>query len=620
MTNQPIIAEVVFDLPLEGGFDYLCPPQAQVGMRVKANLNNRREIGVITKIIPESQFKSLKSISLLCDAQPIFKDSDLRLAEAMAQMCGCTKGQALMAMLPDALRKGKSLNTPRTETGPVQVHKQTANRSRLGTGHALVYEPGGQFDFGLLKEQIDAILSDNHSVLMVVADHNALSRVGNWVKKFWEKQSVIAKSQMKSSEEMAQWLKLNGAFNGIVVGMRSSVFEPLNNIGLAVLVDDMNTSFHQEQTPMYHARDVLLMRAKFQEFPVHIYSTTPSLLCWHMAQQGTLRLIHSKTAPKALRIVDTSNYKYLGKALMSPPVRDAINAAMIKKTKTLLIFNRRGFYNRTVCTQCQGVLCCKRCQSPMVFDDEKRLYQCRYCKTTESAQVMCAKCRSSSWKSHGFGVQAITKAIKEYFPQAKVLWFEKGDEGTMEGYDICVATQAIERFNGHKLFENAVFLDFDSELSRAHLNAGMNALRFARMVATMAQTVFIQTVNMKHSVVDALSKSDDRIAYDAELAMRKELDLPPYKTMVCLNVRSVTQKVSEQSAMDMYNALIKVKRNGFTIAKPVPAAVMQKRGQFRYEIVVHGPAPQWATVHWIKEALKGIKRLSKAIVTMDVTL
>jgi len=332
------------------------------------------------------------------------------------------------------------------------------------------------------------------------------------------------------------------------------------------MVDEEDFSYKQEQMPMYDAAQVLLTRSKIYGFDIAFVGISPSVELMALALSGKIRLSEEPTASlPAARLVDLSNYKFVP-GLLSPPVRDRIDAALKAGKKSILVLNRLGL-----------------------------------------------------------GVERLQTELKKNFPHAKILVFSSvtsqslpaGRQG-LGDFDILISTRAVLRFQGRWQASMAAFIDFDAELNRLDMRSAFNAFSLALHISSMAiESVFIQTRNNGHYVLQSLVTGKTQDFYDEELKLRKELGFSPFKHWVRISWRGKSEKYAAQAAQQVYNELNNSAPENFTITPPLSDAVARKRDQFRFNVMVQANDVPHA-VAFIKWTLAKIKRRSRVIVTINV--
>jgi primosomal protein N' (replication factor Y) len=575
-----MIAQVVFDLPIDGPFDYLIPehlaPQVRIGTRVKVSLGARVQIGYVIRLLNTSDIPKLKPIQ---SSHPsiLFNSLDLNFAHGFSAYYGCSLGEALSTMLRN--KEGYKLSVRREQKPQHSLHR---------------CQP--QHYAAKIQEIINSYTkSEETSFLILVPD-------------------------------AFRGTMLNQQFKGvgtIKIGMRSSVFESDGRFDCVVMVDDEDASYKQEQTPMYETRQVLLMRSSLYGFDTAFVGISPSVELMCLVRGHQVKWAEETLVTPSARPVDLTNYKYIP-GLISPPVRDAVQAALKLERKSLLVLNRRGSYRLTRCVECSEILKCKDCDSSLMYSRTEGKFLCRYCTYTAPGDTVCPKCHKPSWKSVGIGVEQVQTELKKLFPQAKVLNYSgsfarsEAKEKSLNDFDILISTQAVLRFQGRWQASVVAFIDFDAELNRLDMRSAFKAFSLGLHISSMAlETVFIQTRNRDHYVLRSLASGKAEIFYDEELKLRKECGFTPFKHWVKMTWRGKLEKSTRQAALDVYNALSQSLPEKYALTPPLADAVGRKRGQFRFNLMMQtNEIPQ--AMAFIKSTLTKIKRPSRVIMTFDV--
>jgi len=575
-----MIAQIVFDLPLDGPFDYLIPedmvPRIKVGARVKVSFGPRPQIGFVVGLLAQSTISKLKPIQSLCDASAVFNSLDLAFAREFCSYYGCSLGEALGAMFRNK-----------------ENHRPSLYRE---------HKPG----LTLYRCQPDAYLPRIQEIIKGYPPHSRF---------------LILVPDAFRGEMLFQQFKGAGS---IKLGMRSSVFESDGHYDCVIMVDEEDASYKQEQTPMYDTTQVLLTRSKIFGFDIAFVGISPSVELMAMVREGLVRSIETSGAgvPSA-RLIDLTNYKFIP-GLISPPVRDALEAALKAGKKGILVLNRRGSYRLTRCVDCGEILKCIHCDSALIFSRSEGKFLCRHCTYTAPGSTVCPKCRKSSWKSIGIGVEQVQTELKKQFPQARIIAFERETGSTVKtvkpvsDFDILITTQAVLRFQGRWQVGVAAFIDFDAELNRLDMRSAFKAFSLALHISSMAlESVFIQTRNSGHYVLQHLSRGKIQGFYDDELKLRKELGFSPFKHWVKISWRGKSEKFTQEASRQVYNELGKAAPENYTITPPLADAVGRKRGQFRFNVMVQADDVSQA-VALIKSVLAGTKRPSRVILTFNI--
>ncbi|MBF0570952.1 MAG: hypothetical protein HQL12_03670 [Candidatus Omnitrophica bacterium] len=590
-----MIAQVVFDLPLDGPFDYLIPehliPQVVPGTCVKVSFGNKTKIGFVVGILSQSTFTKLKPVMSLQDSSVVFSGLDLSFAHKFCAYYGCSLGEALGTML-----RNKTDHSPCV----CRDHKPMASLYCCRPDSYAVK----------IQEIIDGY-TDSASLAGSLSSPRKR-----------ESCFLILAPDIFRSQTLALQLKGNCIFK---IGMRSSVFECDGRYDCVIMVDEEDPSYKQESMPMYETRHVLLMRYEMYGFDIAFVGVSPSVELISMAREKQIKTTEKLdvSLPPA-KVVDLSNYKFIP-GLLSPPVRDALEAALKAGKKSILVLNRKGSYRLTRCIDCAEILKCSHCDSPLIYSRSEGKYLCRHCTYTAAGDTVCPKCHKPSWRSVGIGVEQLQAELKKYFPQAKILAFERTTKPAMKSpetkqsvfdFDILISTKAVLRFQGRWQAHMAAFIDFDAELNRLDMRSAFNAFSFALHISSMAlEAVYIQTRKSPHYVLRSLSCGKTQVFYDEDLKLRRECGFSPFKHWIKISWRGKSEKSTHQAAWQVYNNLNQTVN--YTVTPPLADEVGRKRDQFRFNVMVQANhVPQ--AMMFIKSTLASIKRHSRVIVSLNV--
>lgn len=562
------IAHVVFDLPLEGHFDYLIPsdliPKIKIGVRVKVTLGTKPLIGFVVALAGEAMIDKIKPIKDIYDQSPIVNNADLVFAKAFSQYYGCSLGESLAVIV----RHRRQPPTMQSEVTPgiINVH----------------HCPDGQY-----LPIITSLIKQRKQWHILVPDGHVANSLN--IPKDWRP----------------------------FVGLRSSMFEAFLKSHLIIVIDDENPSFKQEQSPMYQVRDVLLMASGIYGFDVAFIGTSPSVELMHLVKEG--KATYTYYTPEKVKkpsVIDLSNYKFLDKGILSPPARNCCQHNINTKKKTIILLNKRGSFSVTRCRDCGYMLKCQHCDSLMTYERLQHQYKCRHCSYAVAVPGVCPSCRKNNWLSFGMGVDQLQKELQQLFPVARIAAFDAKDAQWAQEADLVIATKAMLRFKNVLHVSNIICVDVDSELNRANLHSSFEGWSMMMHLRQMTDNLLIQTRNLDHFVFKALTSDDVNYFYHEELSLRKELGFSPFYHWVALKIRSKTEKIAHGFAQEVYNKLKSKQSDMITVSTPTADVPAKVRDQFRFKVMVGSKA----VVHCIsriKEALGSLKR-SRVIITIDI--
>ncbi len=636
------IAQVVVGLPVEGPFDYVLPVElhkkACVGTRVKVSFHYQKKQGVIVGFGSKSKFKNLKSIESLLDEKPLLSSSLLTLTKRLSQYYGCSWGEAIEAVLPALLRKGKSLlsfpnvsvgNPDEVKTGFKLVFTRPPTKTFGGDSSeinpkkksevTLLHDLSRSDRWPFLVGKVQETLNRGQEIIFLVPELSMIEAVLSKLRAAINVPIAVFDKKMTPKKELEQWLSIQAGVISIVVGSRSAVFAPVKNLGLIIVVDEENSAYKQEQSPFYHAREVVLMRSSIEKSSVIFVSSSPSLELWQQVLKKKMRLIFFPAQKLGQVIpVDLTNFNARKTSLISFPLRNHIEKTLLQGGKVILFMNRRGFSLLTRCYSCGYTFKCFRCDVNLSYSYAKKKMICRHCHAAIEAPSVCPKCRNTHLRSLGTGIEKLESELARIFPHAKLATYDKDTQELPRGFDILVATQAVLRIQEEVPAQLIGCIHIDSELNRHDLRAAEHTFALlVRLRLWARDKLVVQTRLLDNECIQAALKMDFKNFYKKELSARRELGFPPFAHLVALNLRSMKEETVLQQAYDFYTELGKILPREIDMLEPQPDVVPKLRDKYRFTIMLKGKSVK-QILAFIKNGLKQFKRKSTVTLTINV--
>ena len=446
-------------------------------------------------------------------------------------------------------------------------------------------------------------------------------------------------SGLRSTQRRRAWRAIASGEAKVVVGARSALFLPYADLGLIVVDEAHETSFKQEDGVHYHARDVAVMRARFEGCPVVLASATPAIETRHQVALGTyaeLRL-PSRFGAAEMPAIESIDL------LAEPPARGrwlsgrlvaAIDAALERGEQSLLFLNRRGYAPLTLCRTCGHRFQCPNCTAWMVEHRLTRRLACHHCGHAEPTPRACPECAGEdSLVACGPGVERIADEAALLWPEARIamvtsdtIWSPaKAAEfvGRMEAgeIDLVVGTQLVTKGYHFPNLTVVGVVDADLGLEGGDLRAAERTFQQVRQVSGRAGRgekpghVYIQTHSPSASVMRALVSGDAESFYAAETEARAEAGAPPFGRYAAIVVSSEDQGAALEVARAIGRAAPQVE--GMAVYGPAPAPLAMLRGRHRYRLLVHARRALDVQAA-IRDWLGGVERPAKVRVAVDV--
>ncbi len=458
--------------------------------------------------------------------------------------------------------------------------------------------------------------------------------VGRFRAHFGEKVAVLH-SRMSLGERFDAWRKLREGEFRVVVGPRSAVLAPLENIGIIVVDEEHEPSYKQfDPAPRYHARDVAVMRAHMNGAVCLLGSATPSLESYHNAMRDKYELLSmpdrvplASGLPAALptvRRVDLTKEMMKGvlEGSLTDPLRKAIQVRLERGEQVMLLQNRRGFAPVVECPACGWVPQCRDCAVSMTMHKRRRHLRCHYCGYTERIPVRCAKCGNDELGLHGVGTQRVEEELEELFPDARILRMDLDTTSTKDAHfrilkrfesgdaDILVGTQMIAKGLDFPRVTLVGIVNADTRLLMPDFRASEHTFSLLAQVAGRAGRaelkgeVILQTRNPRHDVIQRACRHDYGGFASVELAERSQLQYPPFGRLVAVEFKSKDERGGEAAATQWTDNARSRIGAGARVLGPEAAFISRIKQHFRYQTLIKIPAG--SDPEPIKDALRKV--------------
>lgn len=593
--------KVVFDIALDREFDYILPPgmEARFGVRVRAPFGPRMALGAVVGVAadaPQNKFK-LKQIDSVLDSSPAFGPDLEDLLTFLRANYGGTLGQLCFSLLAPFNLPGSAFN-PAYGDVAVKEDKVLREFSALPFPKLLCGSDDKLQTLLALNTAVQNV--KNGAVLLTAPDISSAERLAREAEKLTGGTVLLwhSKISLKNKKEVLSAV-MSGA-RCIVAGTRSSALLPFKRLACAVMFDEQDADYKQEENkPFFHAREVLLHRTRYFNAPMLFVTATPSMELYKKVKDGAVSFY--KTPPPAgfTRVLLTPK-KGQNSALISDEAEAEITNALAAKENVLFLLNRRAAAGPYACLNCSLTAACPDCGGELFATEGASLY-CKKCKTLHPPPAKCPKCGNSIFKAQATPASRAAREIKKLF---KVPLTEL-NSSNLQAQDFAGKTgeMVLSTFSGWGALEDKIkfsavcVLDADMELNSPDFRASERMLQTlfkAKHMAGEAKDGRLIIQAAKASAVFEAVVHEDYAAYaDAELEFREGFGFPPYVSLV----RSVVQsKSAEESAAyarglaaglsakfaDLSASVTpagrkkdRLKKSAVTIKTKTPAAVMQ---------------------------------------------
>lgn len=477
---------------------------------------------------------------------------------------------------------------------------------------------------------IEAALGLGKNALLLVPEIGLTPAVaGQFFHRFGQ-QVAILHSAFGDAERADQWRRVQNGQARVVVGTRSGVFAPIQNLGLVIVDEEHDGSYKQQESPRYHGRDVALMRARERGAVAVLGSATPSVESRYNAQGGkyTLLRLPERIAQRPMPEVEIVDMRVefletKRQATFSRKLLEEMTQRLAQGEQTMLLMNRRGFSSFMVCRACGERLMCPNCSVVLTHHRRDRRMLCHYCGHAEKIPAECPKCGSDHVQFLGAGSERIEDELHTHLPAARIARVDRDSTSTKGAFerilhsfrdgaiDILVGTQMIAK--GHDI-PNVTLVGVvlaDIGLSMPDFRAAERSFQLLTQAAGRAGRgatpgrVIIQTLNPEHYSIRLASQQNYESFYEKELEYRKWLRYPPFAAFANVLVRAAKQEEALRMSTQLGHVLMPSPES-VRVMGPAEAPVLRLKNEFRYQILIKA-----AKRPVLRESLNNLRRFAE---------
>lgn len=460
-----------------------------------------------------------------------------------------------------------------------------------------------------------SVLEAGRSAILLVPEIGLTPAVAADLHKIFGDEVAILHSALTNKERAEQWHRIRRGEARIVVGTRSAVFAPVKDLALIIVDEEHDSSYKQEETPRYHARDVAVMRAKMTNATVVMGSATPSLESYFNATKNKYSLVELRDRVEqrplpGVEIIDMrQEFQETGQEqVISRRLASEIRERLERKEQVMVLLNRRGYSPVVLCRTCGKSLECKNCAIALTHHKRARKMECHYCGYTAPVPQHCVHCSSEYVYFLGTGSEKLEELLHGMFPQARI---GRLDRDTVRGkddfervlgaldageLDLLVGTQMIAK--GHDVHGVTLVgvVGADMALGMPDFRAAERTFQLLTQVAGRAGRggvpgkVVLQTFFPDHYAVQYAAQHDFSGFYDKELRFRSWMHYPPYSALANILIRSDKLDEALRWSGILGKWFDKTRHEGIRVLGPAAAPILRLKQDYRYHFVLKSPS------------------------------
>ena len=458
---------------------------------------------------------------------------------------------------------------------------------------------------------IAEVLNQGKTAIMLVPEISLTPQMVQRFKSRFGEHVAVMHSGLSQGEKYDEWRKIERGEAEVVVGARSAIFAPIENIGVIIIDEEHEASYKQEETPRYHARDLAIWRSEYHHCPVVLGSATPSLESRARAQKNVyqrLRLTQRANQAATLPTIDVVDMRQEVEngnvSSFSMSLQEKLQERLEKNEQSVLLLNRRGYSSFVMCRDCGYVLPCPNCDISLTLHMDSKTMKCHYCGHVERIPYRCPNCGQDKIRYYGTGTQKVEEELQTLLPDSRILRMDvdttrrKGAHEKIlrtfgEGQaDILLGTQMIAKGLDFPNVTLVGVLNADTALNLPDFRSSERTFQLLTQVSGRAGRaekpgeVIIQSFNPEHYAIQLAKAQDYEDFYTKEMYIRHRGDYPPYYFTVQI---TASHPEENEAAKQMFQIATKLKQGlspQAILLGPTPNAIMRVNNRYFYQVII----------------------------------
>ena len=484
----------------------------------------------------------------------------------------------------------------------------------------LLYGVTGSGKTEVYLQLIEKVLNIGKNAIVLVPEISLTPQMlDRFISRFGKEEIAILHSKLSIGERHDEWERIREKKARIVIGARSAIFAPIENIGIIIIDEEHDSSYKSETNPRYHAKEIAKILAKENQAPLVLGSATPDMTTFYHATDedefGNTKIklltftkrANQSSLPK-VEIIDLKQELANGnRSMLSMELYNSIEENLKQKRQTILFLNRRGYSTFIMCRNCGYTVKCPNCNISMTYHSYERKLKCHYCGHEENIVTICPECHSDKIRYFGTGTQKLEQEIHKQFPEASTIRMDidtvtkKNSHEVIlntfknENIDILIGTQMVVK--GHH-FPNVTLVGViaaDSSLNIDDYRANERTFQILTQVAgragreNLSGKVVIQTYNPDNFSIICAQKQNYDLFYETEIALRKQLKYPPFCDIILIGLNSYQELEIKKVSSKIYQYLEqRLNKEEFKVLRPMPCPIDKIQNRYRWRIIIKG--------------------------------
>lgn len=518
--------------------------------------------------------------------------------------------------LPDFVNEtGSRTPISLTDEQHAAYDKLTALSSQGKAAVSLLYGVTGSGKTSVYMSVIDKVVDEGRAVIVMVPEIGLTPQTLSLFCKRYGGDIAVFHSALSVRERLEQWKRVKNGEAKIIIGTRSAVFAPAENIGLIIIDEEQEHTYKSEQTPRYSAIDVAKYRAAYNKSLLLLASATPSVESYAAAQSGKYELCTltqrygSAVLPEVVTVDMRSEPKAQGSKAISETLYEGLKQNVENGRQSILLINRRGFHTFAACNSCGEVICCPHCSISMTYHSANNRLMCHYCGHSVPFSSVCPECGEDAVRYSGFGTQKIEEELSRLLPDAKIVRMDTDstagknshekllDSFAKGEYDIMIGTQMVAKGLNFPNVTLVGVVSVDQQLYNDDFRSLEKTFSLLTQVVgrsgrgELKGKAIIQTLTPENEIIRLAAKQDYDEFFKTEITLRKALVYPPYCDLCVIGFTGENETIVKAAARETLDLLKKYVGGEFKGEKvialgPMPARVAKVNGKYRHRLII----------------------------------
>ncbi|TSI11460.1 primosomal protein N' [Lysinibacillus sp. BW-2-10] len=497
-----------------------------------------------------------------------------------------------------------------TEEQAIALHKISNSIEQQQSETFLLHGITGSGKTEVYLQAIAQCLKKGKEAIVLVPEISLTPQMTERFRSRFGELVAVMHSGLSVGEKYDEWRKVHQGKVKVVVGARSAIFAPFENVGIIILDEEHESTYKQEDTPRYHARDVAIWRGNYHNCPIVLGSATPSLESFARAKKNvysllTLQKRALKQSLPTVQIVDMRDELKKGnRSMFSQQLVQSIETRLEKNEQIVLFLNRRGYSSFVLCRDCGTVLQCQNCDISLTYHRSTEKCKCHYCGYEERVPQTCPQCQSEHIRFFGTGTQKVEEELAKLFPEARVLRMDVDTTKTKGSHeqilasfgngeaDILLGTQMIAKGLDYPNITLVGVLSADTSLHLPDFRAAEKTFQLLTQVSGRAGRhekpgeVVIQTYTPEHYAIELSKAQHYEPFYEREMLMRHQAGYPPYYYLALIQISHTDVMQAAEYAHKAVEWLRAKLSFNVSIIGPTASGISRLQNRYRYQCLI----------------------------------